>query len=388
MPLGHARYYSLDGMRGFVAIVVLLHHFGLQLYPSLAPRGYLAVDFFFALSGFVVALAYQDRLNRGLSIGRFMALRAIRLYPLFLMGVALGAIKAVGQILVHDETALSFGVLGISLLFSLMMLPTPAAGLVSIFPLNTPGWSLFFEMVANLGMAVGVGRWPTRRIALAAAIAGLILAFGIWRHGGQVGPLGPSWKDFAWGFPRVAYAFLTGILLFRLGAGRRRMESLKLYVAIAALILLLLANPRGWLGSCYEIMILGLAIPALLWAGVIWEAPRASWRLFAWLGDISYPLYVLHFPLLMAYLFIGKMLHFSTAFLGLSFVACMLPLSAVALRLYDAPTRALLGRWLRKMSGARRATQIPDRDEPASPGPPPTSPGGANHNPAFSSMQR
>jgi peptidoglycan/LPS O-acetylase OafA/YrhL len=357
-PFGHIRYYSLDGMRGFAAIIVLLHHFGLQLCPTLAPRGYLAVDFFFTLSGFVVALAYQDRLNRGLTAARFMALRVARLYPLFLVGIGLGIAKAAGQIVLHDSTALPVAVLALSVLLSILMLPTPVPGLVSIFPLNTPGWSLFFEIAANLVLAVGVARWPTRRIALAAACSGFMLAIGIWTHGGRVGPLGTNWSEFAWGFPRVAYAFLTGVLLFRLSIGRQRRASAKIYVAIAGLIALLLAGPQGWMRNYYEILVLGGAVPAIIWLGIMWEVPRANWRLFAWLGDISYPLYVLHFPLLMVYLFIARMTHLSAVTTGVTFTLVMLTLSSLALRFYDLPARALLCRRLKRWGGIRSSQAL------------------------------
>ncbi|CAN5274678.1 acyltransferase [soil metagenome] len=343
----HRRYYALDGMRGFAAILVVLHHFGLQLAPTIAESGYLAVDFFFALSGFVIGLAYEERLAAGLAARTFMTLRVLRLYPLFLIGIGFGVVKAVGQIAVGDSTALAIPTFLLSLSTALAMLPTPAHALVSIFPLNTPGWSLFFELCANAGFALLLYRWTNRQILCALLVAYVILVPGIVSHGGTVRGLGTNWPDFIWGFPRVAFAFLLGLLLYRLSIGRRRFASPLAYAATIFLIALLLPHPNDGWARYYDLAVLTLAIPAILWAGIIWEVPVAHRRVFAWLGDISYPLYVLHFPLLMMYVYAARMLHLPTVFVGVSFVAGMLLVSTLALRLYDEPVRRRIGLWLR-----------------------------------------
>ncbi|QUT05027.1 acyltransferase [Sphingobium phenoxybenzoativorans] len=347
------RYYSLDGMRGLAAIIVVLHHFGLQMNPGLAASGYLAVDFFFALSGFVLAMAYQDRLAEGLSVRRFMLQRAIRLYPLFLIGVALGSVKAVGQILMHDGTALSLPALTMTLIASPMMLPTPGAHLVSIFPLNTPGWSLFFEMIVSLAFGAALFRWRNSSLLLATAIAAMLLLPGILSHDGRVAGLGTSWPDFAYGFPRVFFSFLTGMLIFRMTQGRERQVNGDVLIAILALIALLLGRPDSWFNAEYDIVVLMLIIPAVLWCGAIWEVPERHQRFFAWLGDISYPLYILHFPLLMIYLFVARGHAIHPAILGIVFLLAMLALSTLVLRLYDEPARAILSMRFRMPGSCR-----------------------------------
>lgn len=362
--LGDQRYYSLDGMRGLAAIIVVLHHFGLQVNPGLAASGYLAVDFFFALSGFVLALAYQDRLAEGLSVRRFMLQRTIRLYPLFLIGLAFGSIKAIGQILLQDSTALPLPALLLTLITSPLMLPTPGANLVSIFPLNTPAWSLFFEMIISLAFGAALFRWRNTSLALAAAIAAMLLLPGIFSHDGRVAGLGTSWPDFAYGFPRVFFSFLMGVLIFRISKGRERRINGDVHIAIVALIALLLGRPDGWFNAEYDIIVLMLAIPAVLWAGVLWEVPEHHQRFFAWLGDISYPLYMLHFPLLMITLFLVRDYHIPPAILGIAFLLAMLALSTLVLRLYDEPARAILSMRFRMPGSCRFRGSSTLRPEP------------------------
>jgi peptidoglycan/LPS O-acetylase OafA/YrhL len=340
-PPSPGRYYALDGMRGFAAITVMLLHFGLQVNIRIAASGYLAVDFFFALSGFVVALAYRQRLEAGLSVRRFMAIRLVRLYPLFLIGIGFGIVKAIGQIAVHDDTALSPPVLLLSLVSSVLMLPTPAPGLVSIFPLNTPAWSLFFEMLLSAAFALGLYRWKPSSIALLLLITGAFLVQGILSRG-YTGPLGSGWADFGYGFPRVLFSFLVGMSLHRLSLGRERRVTGDIHIAMIALIALLIAHPGAGIGPGYDIFVLGLAFPALLWAGILLEVPHEHRRFFAWLGDISYPLYILHFPLLMMWLYVAERFHIPVAVSGICFVLGMLALSTLVLRLYDEPVRRML----------------------------------------------
>jgi peptidoglycan/LPS O-acetylase OafA/YrhL len=80
------QFATLDGLRGVAAIAVTSLHFRFELGKFLLPHSYLAVDFFFVLSGFVLAYAYEDRLSEGMKPIQFLRLRVIRLYPLYLIG--------------------------------------------------------------------------------------------------------------------------------------------------------------------------------------------------------------------------------------------------------------------------------------------------------------
>src|SRR6516225_9704176 len=96
-PLTSKPHYPiLDGLRGVAAILVIIYHLFEAYYPVPAHHpehhGYLAVDFFFLLSGFVVGYAYDDRWEKGMSVWDFFKIRLIRLHPLVLLGVLIGAI--------------------------------------------------------------------------------------------------------------------------------------------------------------------------------------------------------------------------------------------------------------------------------------------------------
>jgi peptidoglycan/LPS O-acetylase OafA/YrhL len=91
----HHSFKMLDGMRGVAAMGVVLYHLSQMLSLHLFRAGYLAVDIFFCLSGFVIAHAYERRLLGGLSPLRFAAIRFARFFPLIALGIGWGAARPV-----------------------------------------------------------------------------------------------------------------------------------------------------------------------------------------------------------------------------------------------------------------------------------------------------
>ena len=86
----HGRFGALDGLRGVAAVIVVLHHLGNERLGPFNPTfGYIAVDLFFALSGFVIALNYDHRFAGGMTVKEFMLKRVLRLYPLYAAGLLL-----------------------------------------------------------------------------------------------------------------------------------------------------------------------------------------------------------------------------------------------------------------------------------------------------------
>ena len=88
-------YEILDGLRGVAAVMVIIFHLfeahaGGSHLTQIINHGYLAVDFFFMLSGFVIGYAYDDRWNR-MTVGTFFKRRIIRLHPMVIMGSIVGA---------------------------------------------------------------------------------------------------------------------------------------------------------------------------------------------------------------------------------------------------------------------------------------------------------
>jgi peptidoglycan/LPS O-acetylase OafA/YrhL len=142
----------LDGLRGIAALMMATRHAPNYYRTTPFFESYLAVDFFFVLSGFILAHAYGEKLRAGdIGVWEFTKIRIVRLFPLYLLAhliVSAFAIQSIGQ------EGLTFGLVIRSITFGMFMLPTPSANSASaLFPLNGPTWSLFFEMVANIVFA-------------------------------------------------------------------------------------------------------------------------------------------------------------------------------------------------------------------------------------------
>ena len=152
-------YALLDGLRGVAALLVVWYHVfegyqfaGGKPVIDFANHGYLAVDFFFILSGFVIGYAYDSRWKSGLTLGSFFKRRLIRLHPMVIMGVIIGAIGFATEGFTRwDGSATPVSMVLLCMLSSFFMIPAvPGAahevrGNGEMFPLNGPTWSLFFE---------------------------------------------------------------------------------------------------------------------------------------------------------------------------------------------------------------------------------------------------
>ncbi len=315
------------------------------------PQGYLAVDLFFLLSGFVIAFSYEDKLRSGLSPGRFMVRRLIRLYPMIFVAGVLGVLatyaKLSGQPGERDLTSL----VGL-LLYSLTLIPQLQATYLGneIFPLNVVLWTLFFELFANLVYCLFAFRLKSRY--LIAIVLGSLAFLAL------SGPLGGNLTDtFLLGFPRVILGFFAGVLLYRYRlAGQSKYWNAG-FVPLSAVVLLtfwLPFSPQGML----LVALFGL-FAAIVMAGAAAAPSAMVSRLSRLLGHISYPLYALHLPLhsflaaLERKLLISKVL--PQAGLEILSSLCVIALSAAVLKLFDEPLRARLTRLLSNNFAIRRA---------------------------------
>lgn len=142
------RNYLFDGLRGTAALLVVGMHAAPRTEANWVPGGNLAVDFFFLLSGFVIAHAYERKLLAGMTLASFAALRIARLYPVYAMGVALGIAG-----LLRDHFDFPMRASGSAIVaasgFNAVMLPAPF-GFEALFPTNFVAWSLFVEMMVNM----------------------------------------------------------------------------------------------------------------------------------------------------------------------------------------------------------------------------------------------
>jgi peptidoglycan/LPS O-acetylase OafA/YrhL len=288
------KMHTLDAMRGIAAFVVAAFHAGLLTNNPQSP--YLAVDFFFVLSGFVIAHAYDARLAGGMTVKEFIGRRLLRLYPLFALGLTLGLVVAL------IDAAFSFGrepvgVLMLQFIAGLLFLPYPAMEPEAlIVPLNGPYWSLILEMQINVIFAIAFA-WLSLRVvgavaaACALAIVGVSYALGTLETGFLM-------SDYLGGVARVGFSFSAGVLLSRL---RHRIYRPKLHWSILLAItaaLLVIPKPAEvrWL---YDTVCVIILFPLLILAGTQSEpsSPKLL-RMFLLVGSFSYALYAIHTPVL------------------------------------------------------------------------------------------
>ncbi len=347
--IAEERLLTLDAMRGVAALSVLLLHVSVYLGTNFAPGGDLAVDFFFALSGFVIAKAYSGRILSGdLPLLGFAKTRIIRLYPLFFLGCMFGIVKIFFQIGLADEKAPTWLQFLGTLLSNLVMIPSPSA--VFLFPLDNPAWSLFFELVANFlyVWALLHARW----LWLLMLPSAIILFIGGYRHGDM--GLGADWPTFIFGLSRAGYSFALGTLFFHvLGVPRRRPS----YWSIAVILLLAAAFAVPMPGAdrrLFEPLMILFCLPIILWLGAHLEVPARLKTMAGALGDVSYPLYAIHFPLTVMFGHLQwRLIHTPLIPTYAAFVAAIVICAWLAGRYYDRPVRA----WLGGMLGPRRSTR-------------------------------
>ena len=281
----------LDGMRGIAALVVLNYHASaIKLIDPVFTRGYLFVDFFFLLSGFVLALAAEPRLRQGLSAPTFLTQRVRRLWPVMAIGVAIATLPLAQNGNLVSSLAL--------VVMAFLLLPAlDRDGLV--FPFNGPQWSLLLELVANAMHAAILVRLGRRGLFALVAVTGLVLAGAIAAHGAN--DLGASGRDWWLGIARVLYSYGFGVLLARerqsghpLGRLKCRWTVAVVLPVLAVVGLPLLPLPR----AVGDIAVTLIVLPACFAFAVNAELPARFVPTFAGLGLLSYPLYATHLPIL------------------------------------------------------------------------------------------
>ena len=345
-----SHFADLDVLRGVAAVLVVLFHCaGRTGLPYLCPRGYLGVDLFFMMSGAVLMHAYGRKLvSARLGIGRFVAIRLIRLGPMIVLGTTIAAVVELGR------PSVAWGVhlrdIADAWVRGCLLLPTFGRTTLEhiAYPLDGPVWSLFFELVANIALAVFLVRGPRRGplvLCLGASLLAMIVYFAghsSLEHAGSVA------DEFVYGFPRVGVAFSLGILLFVV-RGRIRLRVDRRVVAAAVVLLCFVpALPGVWNPILDGVAIL-FVMPLIVLASGSETPVGHPDRVALWSGRISYPLYAIHYPFVRA---AGVLLihHGLGVTVRLAAVA-VLTLALVALaaffdRFYDRPVRARLSRML------------------------------------------
>ncbi len=334
-------FHTLNGMRGVAAITIVVWHAPLLFGFSLS-SSYLAVDMFFVLSGFVLAHAYEARFERGMGVGNFMRLRFIRLFPLASLGIAITLIGvavgwASGVHLTWTPVSLAW-----CTAFNILFLPAPPLHGMVIFPLNSPAWSMFFELFVNL-LYVLLWRLLSSRVLIAVlGTATVALAICATVFGDLNG--GSEWPSLVVGFARVLFSFPAGVLIYRFTRNWRPIRLNGLFV-IAAMILVFAVDPRA-ARVAYDLVVVVVGIPAIVMVASLTRPARLV-GLFTFLGATSYGMYAIHEPVeniitgTIIKLLGGSLEHFAV-WPGLGFMVTMLGIVWLLDRYYDGPVR----RWL------------------------------------------
>jgi len=340
----------LDGMRGVAALGVVLFHFMEIVYtdPStnFIGHGFLAVDFFFCLSGFVIAYAYGDRMKQ-LKPGPFFMRRLIRLHPLVVIGSVLGLVTFLFDPFGGQAATYSAGKIALLFAASIFMVPMPAMGdrFFNLFGLNAPAWSLFWEYVANI--VYGLILWRINKRWLLALLLPAVVGICLVAH--RAGTLVGGWsgETFWDGGVRVAYSFLAGMVVYRFNLAIKNKLG---FAGMGVLLLLAFVMPFGSYNWLTEPLIVLIYFPLLVALGAGTQPAAATDKVCVFSGNISYPLYMTHYSVMWMFGNYYASHHPSTGQLALVVVTGLVVLTAFAwlvMVLYDVPLRRLLNKRLK-----------------------------------------
>lgn len=281
------RFDLLDGLRGVAALAVMIYHYSQQSGLHWLSGAWVSVDLFFILSGFVIAYNYADKIILGMSFIDFLIIRLVRLWPLYLFGLSLGFFTTIYSFFINYGEDFEFIRIINQFLFGIFWIPKLSGG--SIFPLNNPAWSLFFELFVNLLFFIILyffKKMPNN-IFIAFIIFGYLFISFMFRK------INPGWsgENFFLGFPRVVTEFLMGAYIYSSGIYQKKYP---LYLSIP----FIMAPFFLFFTNNHEVSFLStiFLIPISIIFAASFNLVSYSRKICKILGDLSYPIYVIHFP--------------------------------------------------------------------------------------------
>lgn len=386
------RYEILDGLRGVAALIVLAyHHFDIygtgNPAQSFINHGYLAVDFFFILSGFVIGYAYDDRWNK-MSTWGFFKRRIARLHPLIVFSSIMGALLfyyGMSEYFPLIKDAHAEQVLLLMVLGALMIPVTPSMdirGWNEQYPLNGNAWSLLFEYCANILYALFIRHFSKLVLAIFVGFSALLTlnltlnidTLGLLTdHDLQAYTVIGGWeldsKHVFIGITRLLYPFFAGLLLSRMmkdtllrtsenirnkGFSQRGFWICSILLAIMLLMPRIGGESHPLYNGIYEAVAILVVFPVIVYLGGCCHVTGKSAKICKWLGDISYPLYIMQYPIVYGIQGAWNTLHPNvstdqTLFINISTYVISILVAWASLKLFDEPVRAWLKEhWLKK----------------------------------------
>lgn len=400
-------FQILDGLRGAAALMVVWYHVfeGFAFAGGTAittfNHGYLAVDFFFMLSGFVISYAYDSRWSKAtgnqspckntnyspgnnlqkntFTIWSFFKRRLIRLHPMVIMGAVIGAISFLaGGAVQWDGTHTPLHWIMVALVLGMLLIPAyPGAGYDvrgngEMYSLNGPSWSLFFEYLGNITYALFIRKLSGRGLGILTAVVGILLGWYAITDVSTYGMIGVGWTldtvNFFGGFIRMMFPFSLGMLLARNFKPAKGIRSPIFWIAAAALFALfsipyIPSSGKFCINGVYEMACITIFFPIIVWLGAsantkaatqavpspenAGTAPALSMKISNFLGELSYPLYIVHYPVM--YLFYAWLIKNGIYTLGecwpvvVGIMVLCVSLAYICLKFYDLPVRRWLG---------------------------------------------
>jgi peptidoglycan/LPS O-acetylase OafA/YrhL len=328
----HGLLVTLEGLRGIAALCVVSYHL---TTTRLIPSAYLSVDLFFSLSGFVITLRYFNVLRSGeLTPGRFMIARFLRLYPLYLLGTVLGVASWFGgHYFGHNASRdQPFNLVAV---FALFMAPNFSTGASYLYPLNIPAWSLLLELIANLLFSYNVMIWR-RILPITILIAGLLLM--IFSIDAGTLDFGAEWESFYHGLVRAVFGFSVGSWLCL--AKERvqwvpKISPLLLCLMFFGILFCPYYSLFGWASS----LIVLTVFPALIIVASRSEPSGLTSRVMVLLGKLSFPVYMLHVPIIAMLRQVSHLFHLGEGFVFVSAFPGVALASWTSLVIFDVPLR-------------------------------------------------
>lgn len=345
-PLPKPYYFDvLDGLRGMAAIVILVFHYLEMIYPNKADNilghGFLAVDFFFCLSGFIIGFAYDKRLPQ-IGVKNFYINRLIRLHPLVILGTVIGAIGYIFNPFGEGAYMLEWKLVIPAFIGSLLIIPTPflqgRAG--ALFPYNTPAWSLFLEYLANIVYALVLIRLSRKWLLALGAISAIWLLYTARSAGWLIN--GWDGATFLDGFPRVSFSFIAGLLIFRFNLIWKNKFGFLLPCVLLVGAFLYPHSLNDWFK---ESLLVIVVFPLIISIG---SGARVKGRMQSFckfIGRLSYPIYMTHVTTVWIFTdYYNKYSPTGTklAVIVSAFIIFNLIFAYIIVRFYDEPIRAWL----------------------------------------------
>ncbi len=335
----------LDGLRGVAALAVVTFHFMEVAYTDYSQdfigHGFLAVDFFFCLSGFVIGYAYDDRIGK-IGVWEFFKSRIIRLHPLVILGSILGVLG-----FYFDPFGIvpaGYGAGKVAMLFftSFFLIPYPMMPerWLNLFSFNAPAWSLFWEYVANIVYAFVLCKVPRVLLLVLTLISAAGLCIVAYRANSLMGGWsGPTFWD---GGVRIAYSFMAGLLIYRFNWIIKNKLG---FIGVAILLFLAFVMPFGKWNWLTEPLVVILYFPLIIALGAGALLTDSFKKICVFSGNISYPLYMTHYAFIWIFASYYASHKPSTGLLALIIITGLILLTGFAwlvMVVYDIPVRKYL----------------------------------------------